>query len=165
MNGSWCIVFILIHKYAFFVCYNMSMDARSKIILYILLVMIAILTFNIRNAREIKKFVESILQENDTKKSYEMAFHESYNTRKSYERTSDDTKKSYENASHSTTKSYLTEEQKAFVRKYVSSRNYNYAKRKLEQLGFKNVRIHKIREIIIIEFEGGKEVIPMTPST
>jgi len=158
----------------------MSMDARSKIILYILLVMIAILTFNIKNAREIKKFVESILQENDTKKSYEMAFHESYTTRKSYERTSDDTKKSYgetaphenhdtkksyENAGDSTKKSYLTEEQKAFVRKYVSSRNYNYAKRKLEQLGFKNVRIHKVREIIIIEFEGGKEVIPMTPPT
>jgi biopolymer transport protein ExbB/TolQ len=116
------------------------MDARSKIILYILLVMIAILTFNIRNAREIKKFVESILQENDTKKSYE-------------------------NAGDSTKKSYLTEEQKAFVRKYVSSRNYNYAKRKLEQLGFKNVRMRKVREIIIIEFEGGKEVIPMTPST
>jgi hypothetical protein len=47
----------------------------------------------------------------------------------------------------------------------VSSRNYNYAKRKLEQLGFKNVRIHKVREIIIIEFEGGKEVIPMAASS
>jgi hypothetical protein len=51
------------------------MDVKSKIILYILLVMATILTFNIKNAREIKKFVESILQENDTKKSYEMAFH------------------------------------------------------------------------------------------
>jgi len=130
------------------------MDVKSKIILYILLVMATILTFNIKSAREIKKFVESILQENDTKKSYEMAFHESYNTRKSYEPTSDAMKKSY-----------LTEEQKTFVRKYVSSRNYNYAKRKLGQLGFKNVRIHKVREIIIIEFEGRKEVIPMTPST
>jgi hypothetical protein len=65
----------MFYLYAFFVYYNISMDVKSKIILYILLVMATILTFNIKNAREIKKFVESILQENDTKKSYEMAFH------------------------------------------------------------------------------------------
>ncbi|MGB9694239.1 MAG: hypothetical protein ACP5IZ_07370 [Thermoprotei archaeon] len=121
------------------------MDTRSKIILYIILVMIAILTLNIRNAREIKKFVESILQEQNTKRSYEPL--------------NDDTKKSYEIEVNDTRKSYFSEEQKAFIRKCVLSRNYNYAKRKLERLGFKNVRIRKVREIIIVEFDGGKEVI------
>ncbi|MGC9069645.1 MAG: hypothetical protein ACP5IZ_11860, partial [Thermoprotei archaeon] len=46
-----------------------------------------------------------------------------------------------------------------YIIRAVVTRNYRNAKRRLEKMNYTNVRIQKIRELIIITTDQGKEVL------
>ena len=53
----------------------------------------------------------------------------------------------------------LSDEVKEYIVKMVTKRNYSKPRKKLENLGYTNVRIMKRRDKIIVEADGGREII------
>jgi hypothetical protein len=53
----------------------------------------------------------------------------------------------------------LDEKTREYIIRAVVTRNYRNAKRRLEKMNYTNVRIQKIRELIIITTDQGKEVL------
>jgi len=53
----------------------------------------------------------------------------------------------------------LSDEVKEYVARMVIKRNYSKPRRRLESLGYRNVKIMKRRDKIIVEADGGREII------
>jgi hypothetical protein len=54
---------------------------------------------------------------------------------------------------------HLSDDVREYVARMVIKRNYSKPRRKLESLGYGNVRIMKRRDKIIVEADGGREII------
>jgi preprotein translocase subunit SecD len=53
----------------------------------------------------------------------------------------------------------LSDEVREYIVRMVTKRNYSKPRRRLESLGYRNVRIMKRRDKIIVEADGGREII------
>jgi len=125
-----------------------------KIILLIVILIVFFRTMSVRKTRELKEFLNKILQ-SDLSELFEQK-EENKNNEKSEQR------QSLVEANERVLK--LDEETKNYIIRTILKRNYQRVRERLERMGYTNVRIQKVRSLIIIEANEGKTVLTISES-
>jgi len=140
-------------------------DITLKIILLITIIVVFFRTMSIKRTRELKEFVEKFLQDEALSNLLpDASAKDVFEKNERSERANDTQKLEVSNAksfeeSEKRRELKLDEKTKDYIVRTVSKRHYQSVKKKLEKMGYTNVRIQKVRSLIIIEANEGKAVL------
>jgi len=112
-----------------------------KIILLIVILIVFFRTMSIRKTRELKEFLNKILQS----ELFEQKVFDGNSEQTLVEKSERVLR--------------LDGETKDYIIRTILKRNYQRVREKLEKMGYTNVRIQKVRSLIIIEANEGKAVL------
>jgi len=143
-----------------------------KIILLITIIIVFFRTMSVKRTRELKEFVEKFLKDEALSNLLsDVSAKDVFEKNEMSEKASDEQKLEVSNEAKSFEESEkrrelkLDEKTRDYIIRTVSKRHYQSVKKKLEKMGYTNVRIQKVRSLIIIETNEGKTVLTINENT